>query len=253
MKFQSIKMWIHILLGALALTAAAGFLFVDEDAEAAPFIHKRVKKATATTTSAAAPAPAAHDPSRLVLDPATLVEIVGPIEMSALDIADAIHSKGIEQGKVDLFINSPGGVIFFGMQIINAVREVRARGGVVRCVVGTLAASMAFQILAECTERYAFPYSLLLFHRPSGAAKEGSTAQTFQQHASELQEQEAVLLSVLEASLGMDPDLFRRSLDAEKMWYAYTLQRHARYGWLTLIQTLDGVSRPFSISQEQQQ
>jgi len=241
MQLKQIRTWILVLVTALA---AGWILFTDaEEAEAAPFIHKRVKKeAPAQATHAAASSPGA-----LHLDPAKLVEIVGPIDLGALNAADAIHAKGIEQGGVDIFINSPGGVIFFGMQIINAVREVKARGGVVRCAVGTLAASMAFQILAECTERYAFAYSLLLFHRPSGGAKDGTNAQGFQEHASELQEQEAVLLSALEESLGMDPELFRRSLDSQKMWYAATLQQHARQGWVTLFQTLDGVSQPFGI------
>lgn len=65
---------------------------------------------------------------------------------------------------VDIVLNSPGGAVFAGMQFINAMEAAKARGVVLKCHVVGMAASMAFQILAHCSERYALPYSLLLWH-----------------------------------------------------------------------------------------
>ena len=72
--------------------------------------------------------------------------------------------KHKDPGTIDLIINSPGGSVYAGWQFINAMRIMQDRGYTLRCTVTTMAASMAYQILAECDKRYAFTYSTLLWH-----------------------------------------------------------------------------------------
>jgi ATP-dependent protease ClpP protease subunit len=66
---------------------------------------------------------------------------------------------------IDLVISSPGGSVTTGFMFINIMESLKAQGARFRCFVPTYAASMAFQILTHCDERYALSQSFLLWHR----------------------------------------------------------------------------------------
>lgn len=68
-------------------------------------------------------------------------------------------------GLVDLIIDSPGGGVFAGFQFITLMKQFQGVGGVVRCSVVSMAASMAFHILLHCNERHVMEETLLLWHR----------------------------------------------------------------------------------------
>lgn len=65
---------------------------------------------------------------------------------------------------IDLVFNSPGGELLSGYLVVDRMEAARAKGVKVRCFVRGLAASMAFQMLLHCDERYATPHALLLWH-----------------------------------------------------------------------------------------
>ncbi len=65
---------------------------------------------------------------------------------------------------VDVIIDSPGGDVVTGFLFVNQLEAVRQRGTPVRCFVPTIAASMAFQILLHCDERYTLDHAWLLWH-----------------------------------------------------------------------------------------
>lgn len=65
---------------------------------------------------------------------------------------------------VDIVIASPGGVVDEGFSFINKMEEAKAIGLHIRCYVAEMAASMAFQILVHCDERYALSRSFLMWH-----------------------------------------------------------------------------------------
>lgn len=96
------------------------------------------------------------------------IEIRGQVTGMILHKADALLSLATVDGDwdqpIDLIINSPGGYVAPGMQFVAAMRIAQERGYTIRCVVPTLAASMAFIILNECDERYVFDTSYLLWH-----------------------------------------------------------------------------------------
>lgn len=66
---------------------------------------------------------------------------------------------------VSIIISSPGGAVTAGEQFLGYMRAVQGRGVTIRCYVVDFAASLAFNILASCDERYALNSSLLLWHR----------------------------------------------------------------------------------------
>jgi len=100
--------------------------------------------------------------------------VVGPIGESSIAIAHQIERASAKSREpIHVIINSPGGMILAGYQIIQAMNIARNRGSEVVCVVATMAASMAFQLLPHCDRRYALKKSLLLFH-PAHVSLQGS-------------------------------------------------------------------------------
>ena len=69
-----------------------------------------------------------------------------------------------EEDTVNLFITSPGGSVFSGMAIANAIRASKAQ---VNTIIAGLAASIAAVIWFAGKERYTLPYSLLMIHGSS--------------------------------------------------------------------------------------
>lgn len=92
------------------------------------------------------------------------VRIVGIINDTYIDKADELLARSATEKTIDIIINSPGGMVVFGNIYINAMELVKSRGVKLRCYVTHIAASMAFQILAHCSERYALENSYLLWH-----------------------------------------------------------------------------------------
>ena len=134
-----------------------------------------------------------------------------------------------------------------GMQIINAVRMLQARGTPVHCVAPMMAASMAFQIFAECDRRYALAYSLLLFHPPRIYAQRAViTTKMALQLAKDLRMYEKALLDVLLAKLTMDRKKFYFHFHAETLWPAHVLAE-ASPGFVEIVDNIEGVKRPFTM------
>lgn len=79
--------------------------------------------------------------------------------MSALDGADS---------DVTLRVYSPGGDVFEGIAISNAIRRARARGTSVTAVVDSLCASAASYMCLTADRILAGPGSVFMVHRPSG-------------------------------------------------------------------------------------
>ena len=78
---------------------------------------------------------------------------------------------------VELFVNSPGGIVDAAHEITVALEGYRARGGAVRIVVGALAASAAAEIVLRAptgSEVLAHKNSRLMFHAATVAADGGA-------------------------------------------------------------------------------
>lgn len=94
-----------------------------------------------------------------------IVYVIGQITESSISLAHRIERLSARSKEpIHVVINSPGGSVLAGYQIIQAMDIARNRNVEVVCAVGTMAASMAFQLLPHCDQRYALKKSLLLFH-----------------------------------------------------------------------------------------
>lgn len=112
------------------------------------------------TSPATIPATSSLDLSRTVgLFGVVESESVGKLSSELLALAGADSTKPI-----NLIIHSPGGELESGFLLLDVMEEIKAEGVVIRCYVPVLAASMAFQVLVHCNERYVLDRALLLWH-----------------------------------------------------------------------------------------
>lgn len=103
-------------------------------------------------------APTLNPERTIVVAGAITGRIVGPV-LAALDKLATDKTKPI-----DIVVSSPGGSVIAGYLIVDRLDALRAEGVKVRCTVRSVAASMAFQLLLHCDERYSTPHAFLLWH-----------------------------------------------------------------------------------------
>lgn len=112
---------------------------------------------------------------------------------------------------ISILLDSPGGEVLSGQLFINEVESLKARGISIRCYVPGMAASMAFQILVHCSERYTLDRSFLLWH-PVRASFGGGGALTAEEAAvisRDLAKLDHLTLRELDRTLGMSPQDIR--------------------------------------------
>ena len=107
---------------------------------------------------------------------------------------------------VDIVLDSPGGSVFTGFQFVNAMEEVKGRGITIRCFVNGIAASMAFQILVHCNERYSLSRSFLLWHGVRTGVRGPVTSRTAAALHADLAAIDKVILGELRESLGISEE-----------------------------------------------
>lgn len=183
----------------------------------------------------------------LTVNPNRTVRIIGNIQPSAIGFVDELFTLAeTSQEPVDVIITSPGGMVEVGEVIQDAIRVAQARGIVVRCFVPVAAASMAFNILDTCSERYAFKTAKLLFH-PVRVYANGIplTAKLMADLAVALHALDGALLDRLEASLGLDRDELEKAFYEERVWSAEELAKITTSGWLTIVEDVKGLKNPF--------
>jgi len=107
----------------------------------------------------------AKSKDKISLVPERTILISGAISGSMYQPTIETMGKLAATGKdIDVIISSPGGEVIAGSLLIDFMEQLKLGGVRFRCVVRDVAASMAFQILLHCNERYATPHSYLLWH-----------------------------------------------------------------------------------------
>jgi ATP-dependent protease ClpP protease subunit len=141
------------------------------------------------------------------------VVVAGVIANNNLaDIGDQLleWSKAKPTQPVDIVIDSPGGDTVTGFLFVNQLEAVRARGTTIRCFVPTIAASMAFQILLHCDERYTLDHSWLLWHGVRVfSGNSPITAKVAEELADELNALNVAIMRELLANLGLPEPVVR--------------------------------------------
>jgi hypothetical protein len=112
-----------------------------------------------------------------------------------------------------------------------------------------MAASMAFQIFAECDERYTFANAVHLWHpiRISGMF-EALTPQTLLDIYHDLRAWEIELVDSLKKKLDIDDKIFQYHYEKETLHLGSSLKDIAP-DFLTLVDDVKGVSFKFAITQ----
>ena len=142
--------------------------------------------------------------SRLLKD--RVIFIVGPIEdqMANLIVAQLLFLESENPDKdINLYINSPGGVVSSGLAIYDTMQFIR-------CDVSTMcvgqAASMGALLLAAGAKdkRYALPHSRVMIHQPLGGFQGQAT--DIDIHAREILKLRSELNEILSEHTGQTVD-----------------------------------------------
>ncbi len=178
-------------------------------------------------------------------NPERTVKLIGTIYGSmAKDVARKVRSlaTGPLDKPINLFINSYGGSVSAGNQIIDAIEGAQYLGYKVRCGVGMYAMSMAFTILSQCTERYTLANTQLMFHPARIMTRRPILAPTLSYWADELERINAEIRLTLLLSMEMDSHLFDFHFDKETIWPAHVLATKIDPNWLLVVKDFKGVA-----------
>lgn len=172
-----------------------------------------------------------------------VVIIEGPIGRGVLQKANELMKSTVKEGEdkvIDIVINSPGGSVYAGWQFISAMKAMQARGYTLRCTVTTMAASMAYQILSECDERYAFEFSTLLWHPVRLSGMFTLTPKQALGIVRQLQRIERILVTDLRAKFDVDDKTFWRHYHAETLHITKSVADMAD-GFITIVSNVKGL------------
>ena len=127
---------------------------------------------------------------------------------------------------VELYINSPGGSVFAGYEMLNAIREWRMlTGEPVNVTLGGMAASMGGYLAAMLGPVRVHANTKIMYHGASGFVWGGADA--MQDEAKLLHDINSELKAVLSTRYGFSPD-------AVSTWFA-----EGRAGWITAQEAVD--------------
>jgi ATP-dependent Clp endopeptidase proteolytic subunit ClpP len=114
---------------------------------------------------------------------------------------------------IEIEINTPGGSVFEGQRIFNALREMSARGVEITATVNGLAASMGSVILMAGDKRRMTAGSRIMIHEASTIA--AGDARALKQQADLLESISAEIAGIYAERTGMDEDEIRKMMMAE--------------------------------------
>lgn len=152
-----------------------------------------------------------------------LLYLNGPITGARLEplqrALDSVIVSGDGNRKaVTMVINSPGGSVIAGMSFVNKMQTIKEMGIHINCYVTDMAASMAFQILTQCTNRYALSTSYLLWHGVRMGTRSPITVVLARQIADDLERMDATILSQLQETLDLGSETIQKHFNNETLW-----------------------------------
>ena len=146
-------------------------------------------------------------------------------EISNLIVAQILHLEADDPDKaVSLYINSPGGSVYAGLTIYDAMQYVKPD---VQTICFGIAMSMAALLLAGGArgKRLALPNSKILIHQPSAGFEGPST--DIDIHAREILEQRRRMDAIYAHHTGRSEDEVHRDMDRDRF---FTAEQAVEYG-----------------------
>jgi ATP-dependent Clp protease protease subunit len=151
--------------------------------------------------------------SRLLKDRIVFLGSTVDDDVANIIIAQFLFLESEDPDKdIQLYINSPGGVVTAGLAVYDTMRYVR-------CPVSTIcigqAASMAAVLLGagEAGRRYGLPHSRVLLHQPMGGARGQATDIEIQ--AREIRHLKDLIVEILVKSTGQSPERIVKDIDRD--------------------------------------
>lgn len=183
----------------------------------------------------------------VTVDARRVVRITGPISGNGIGIASEIEELASASTKpIHIIINSPGGSVATGSQILSSIEMAKNRGITVKCYVPVLAASMGFQVLVHCSERYALKYALLLFHPMKMSSNSPMTKEDLLYNSQRLREWEQPFIDDLLKALDISTEIFMYNYRNETLWMGFEFQTLSPK-FLTIVDDIKGVNGLFSL------
>lgn len=188
-------------------------------------------------------------PETLKVNSSRLIEIIGVVDGSVLKKAQQLDKMSTEsQEPVYMLLNSPGGSVYAGNTFIDSMEVAKARGVKMICVSGVMAASMAFQMLVHCDERFVLKNTNLLFH-PMSMSIQRARVYELKTLVNYISREEREMAETSRNALGMDSRMFYENYVAETLWSAYILNREAP-GFLKVVDNIEGLDKLFVVVRE---
>ena len=156
-----------------------------------------------------------------------LIYIDRPISQGTIrPVYKALEEMSYKSDKpISIVINSPGGEVVAGFSFVNLMSNVKARGIRIDCYVMDMAASMAFQILTQCSRRMALTNSFLLFHGVRVHYEGPLTVAQARAYAEDLARIDEIITSQLVDTLGISRDICDNHFENETLFSGTQLRR----------------------------
>lgn len=184
----------------------------------------------------------------LRLNPKRTVEVIDVMDGSVFGLAQKVYdlSRKAPTEPIYILLNSPGGAVVPGYTLVDSIEYARARGTPIICVAGVLAASMAFNVLASCDERYALAHTKLLFHpiRINGGG--GLTSRELSLYGDQLHQYDERNSKQLREMMGVGAAWFSKHYWGETLWDAQDLLAMSGKPWLTIVTNVEGTDKLFT-------
>ena len=142
--------------------------------------------------------------------------------------------------EIAIIIDSPGGDVITGIYFMNAMKLAQGKGVKFKCIVTGEAASIAFHILALCDERYALPYSFLMFHRMSVIIQDRLMGVDLQRILVMMNSLEKTLDRQLRETLGVSKEQYIKHRNSETLFIGQDFEAFAP-GFLQVVDQIEGV------------
>jgi len=149
-------------------------------------------------------------------EPTASVHIYGDIGSWGITAASFVEElKAVDAAEIHLFVNSPGGEVFDGLAIHNALRSHRAR---VMVQVDSLAASIA-SVIAMAGDRIVMsPHSQMMIHDAQGVSC--GNPEELREYADFLDRQSDNIAAVYAERAGGTANQWRKRMQAESWYFA---------------------------------
>ena len=170
------------------------------------------------------------------MDKSRTVKISGPIKNLRVEANKMLKMADTSKNPISVVIDSPGGNVIGGLPLITAIDRIRSRGIQVNCVVDGMAMSMATHIIAACSNRYAMPTSLIMWHPIAiNLMYARLTVKSTHQVKTQLVLLSKYLDTRLRLALGLKKAKFLEYHEGEYILFAETLEKKVAPKFLTLV------------------